>query len=199
MSRSPLKLPITGRGQPLRLWPVKIQRWFKRLGREGLLGLGLIALSMGLYGFVVQPLQQQQAELQSEILALQNKLNHSAAAQANAAVSPSEQLAAFYKFFPAAASAPGWLDKIYNAARAQGLVLEQGEYHPTPERAGRLLRYQVSLPVKGTYLQIRKFLGTVLAAIPTASLDHVGFERQKIGETLIEANIKFSLYLDQRV
>jgi hypothetical protein len=106
-----------------------------------------------------------------------------------------DQLATFYSYFAASDSAPDWLDLIYQAAHQHNLKLEQGEYRVARERAGQLTRYQVTLPVKGSYLQIRGFLARALSDVPIASLDSIKFERQKVGDGSIEAKVKMTLYL----
>jgi Tfp pilus assembly protein PilO len=109
---------------------------------------------------------------------------------------PAAQLVAFYKFFPEGHSEPDWLEKIFQAAQDQGLKVDQGEYRTTGKKeAGKLVRYQVTLPLQGPYPQIRQFLAAVLSDIPIASLDSVDFTRQKIGDGTVEAKVRISLYL----
>jgi hypothetical protein len=74
-------------------------------------------------------------------------------------------------------------------------VLEQGDYRLASAKGDKLERYQITLPVKGSYPQIRKFIGRLLADLPAASLDGVSFLRQKIGDTQVESQLKLTLYL----
>ena len=83
---------------------------------------------------------------------------------------------------------------MYAAAAAQKLVLEQGEYRLSSDKTGKLARYQVTLPVKGSYLQIRQFVDQALIDVPVATLDDINFKREAIGATQLEARIKFTLY-----
>ncbi len=175
-----------------------VKRRLHHLSREGRLGLGLMVLGLGFYLAVVQPAQLQLTQLQDDVVSQQKKIRIAAKSLQATQDPPAEQLIAYYKFFPAQTTAPLWLEKIYRAARNQGIQLEQGEYHTAREKSARLLHYQVTLPVKGSYLQLRKFLATVLTEVPIASLDNISFERQKIGDQAIEARIKLTLYLDQQ-
>jgi len=171
-------------------------RFNKPLSREGITGLGLLLLCLVFYGFALHPVQLRLAQLQSTMAALQEKNRRAQHTQkAIKDSTPAEQLRDYYKLFPDPDTTPVLLKKIYAAAHHEGIQLEQGEYRATPEKAGKLIHYQITLPVNGTYLHLRKFLTAVLNTIPTASLDHIRFERQKIGDTEVQAEIKLTLYL----
>lgn len=172
-----------------------IRTWKSRLGREGIAGIGLLGVSLAFYLFALRPAALNVERLHAQIANL-TRHEHTAPAQSRTDVkSPSDQLASYYGFFPPQTSTPDALAKIYQAARQQNIDLVEGKYRPKPERAGRLLRYQITLPVTGTYRQVREFLSLVLARIPNAALDDVVFERRKIGESSVEAKITLSLYL----
>jgi hypothetical protein len=102
---------------------------------------------------------------------------------------------AFYQYFPLKQSIPGSLDRIFRVAAHQTIQLTQGEYRIVPTKTDRIIGYQVSLPVRGTYVQIRKFILQVLKEVPTASLDELSFKRDTIDSTDVEAKIKLTLYL----
>jgi len=61
------------------------------------------------------------------------------------------------------------------------------------------VHFQMTFPVKGNYPQIRKFLTALKVDIPSLSLQQVQFQRQKVGDAMVEANIKLVLYfLEQK-
>ena len=62
------------------------------------------------------------------------------------------------------------------------------------EQGLNLLRYQITLPVKGSYISIRGFLRRVLNDIPSASLDGISLQRQNAGDEILEAQIRLSLF-----
>jgi len=171
--------------------------WLKRMSWPGVLGMSLIAFGFAFYFSSIVPTQSQLERIRQETATLHERIQRAANTFTDHPRSPGEQLGAFYGFFPAAHSAPQWLDRIYRAAKTHGIALEQGDYHLAAEREGRLLHYQVTLPVKGPYLQVRKFIAAVLAEVPVISLDQVSFEKQKIGEPSVAAKIRFTLYLRQ--
>lgn len=108
---------------------------------------------------------------------------------------PARQLELFYDFFDTGLKLPDALARLHNAASAHGIALEQGEYRLSKDGNGRLLRYQITLPVQGPYPSIRKFVSRALRELPAASLDQISFERAKIGENRIDAQVRLSLYI----
>jgi hypothetical protein len=178
---------------------VKRLRWqahlrLIRLGWPGVLGLSLIAFGLAYYQSTVRPDKMRLEKLHEQAVSLQERIKYAANSFTDNPRSPAEQLSAYYEFFPTSDTAPDWLRKIYQAAQIQDITLEQGDYRIAAEKEGRLLHYQVTFPVKGTYLQLRKFIATVLAEVPVASLDQVGFEKQKISDPVVEAKIRLTLY-----
>jgi hypothetical protein len=57
----------------------------------------------------------------------------------------------------------------------------------------RLVRYRMTLPVSGTYPQVRAFVVDVLRDVPAAALDDIQLRRDAAGR--IEARVRFSLFL----
>ena len=82
-------------------------------------------------------------------------------------------------------------------AERNGLSLNQGEYKATRDKVGRLVRLQMTLPVKGEYSQIRRFLSALPAETPIIALENVQFARQNIADSTVEARIRLALYLEQ--
>lgn len=171
-----------------------LRRRIALISREGLLAGGLLITGLGFAIMILYPLLQQRAQAQAQLEQQTARVNQPVAKSLRS--TPAEQLIEFYQFFPSQNSVPQQLDKIYRAAQVHGIQLAQANYAPSTEKRARLLRYQITLPVKGSYVQLRKFVATVLAAVPVASLDNIGFERQKIGDQTIDAKIKLTLYLD---
>jgi len=54
--------------------------------------------------------------------------------------------------------------------------------------------YRVTLPIRGTYAQIRRFVGTTLKDMPSASLDALRFKRKGIGDPQLEAQVRLTVY-----
>lgn len=170
-----------------------LRRATLRLGWGGMIGLLLLIGSATVYGVVVKRDQAHLHQMEHQATSLRTRIQQ--AARGGITLSGAEaQLAEFYGFF-SSGSTTAWLGKIYAAAAKHGLVLEQGEYRSAPDKTGKLMRYQVTLPVKGSYVQVREFIDAVLTDVPVAALDDVGFKRETVGATNLEARIKFTLFL----
>lgn len=166
------------------------------LGLPGILGLGLLVFIGGFYFSTLYPEQLRLADLRRDIATARSE--RSARADADRAKTPMDRLAAFYGAFPQSSDLPDLLEKVFAAAKRQTLKLEQGEYRVIRDNAGGLTQFQLTLPVRGSYPQIRKFVDGALIDVPTLALDSIQFERQKVGEAAVDAKVKLVVYLGQR-
>lgn len=164
------------------------------LGWPGTLGLGLLVLGLVAYLALLLPAKDRLANMQMQVSELRAQFAKKQALQ-SAMSAPEDTLPHFYQFFPAHVATPDMLEKLYAAAADSGIALEQGEYRPETGKGEKLDRYQITLPVTGSYPQIRKFIGRLLSDLPAVSLDGVSFQRQKIGDPQVESQIKLTLYL----
>lgn len=171
--------------------------WLRRVGLPGVLALGLLVMCPAFYFSAIRPAQARLDLAQQRVAALQAQASLSSKSFSGARLSTEEQLAEFYRKFPLEWQSPQWLEKLVTLAASSGLRLNDGEYKATPDKAGRLVRYQMSLKVQGSYPQIRQFLTDLPGALPIVALENVQFERQKVGDTDVDARIKLVLYLGQ--
>lgn len=167
------------------------QRHVGELGPLGLASLVLIALALLAHLLLVQPLATEVEQLRSELLHTRSRLTGDPAQ----ARGPHEALQNFYSFFPAPRSSPLWLGKIYEAAQNSGVQLISGEYQFERPSGERLGRYRLTLPVQGSYEQLREFIAGVLEAVPAVSLDDVTLRREDAGSPLLDARLRLTLYL----
>jgi Tfp pilus assembly protein PilO len=186
-------LPVVSNNVRIRWW---LRRWIPMLGWPGMLAIGLAAISLSFYVSTLYPLKNRLKELNLAEAANKEKIKNDNA-KAVGGGSPSEQLDAFYSHFPKEADSPKWLGKLALVAESNGLKLTAGEYKVTNDKSGQLIRYKITLPVKGKYSQIRKFLSSLSTEIPYMALENVQFERNKIIESDVQANVNLVLYLEQ--
>ena len=172
----------------------RLRRFLRGLTWPMVAALGLAAFDAVFYLSAVAPLQQQLTQLRAEASALLAGLEKATGPTALPR-DPGADLAEFYAALAQPASAPELLRRLHRAAKAQGLKLEQAEYRPVPDPGGRLTRYQIVLPARGTYLEMRRFLAQAGREVPGLSLDGISFQRQNIGDELLEAQIRFTLFL----
>ncbi len=173
----------------------RLRVYADRLGRAGVIGIALIAFAAAYYGTTVAPLEGALARLRAEAAELQERLRMGGSLARPANASTAEQLATFYAFFPRPDSSADWLGKIYAAAKAQGIALPAGEYRLERSPDQRLARYQITLPVTGSYKQVRAFVDAVLADVPAAALDEISLRRESVSSPTLQARVRFTLYL----
>lgn len=165
------------------------------LGGLGLAGVALLALAVAMHAGRVVPQERELAALQAEAASQQSRLRSGKALGPRGDESGAEQLAAFYAYFPPSASAPDLLGKIHAAAAANNITLRSGEYKLERNNDQRLARYVVTLPIAGSYSQVRRFVSQVLADVPAASIDEIQMRRESIAATTLEVKVRLSLYL----
>src|SRR5207247_1260076 len=96
---------------------------------------------------------------------------------------------------PGAARGSAAADPALSAGGDQGpAVKARRELHHRRLGAAGLWAYRVTLPVRGSYAQLRGFLGVLLTSMPTASIDALRFERKKAADTQLEAQVRVTLH-----
>lgn len=177
----------------MRISRTALNRTLRRLGRPGIAGIGVLLSCAMLWASAVVPLKAQLSKEKAEIAALQAK------ADRNTAGGPSQGgIGAFYEFFAGGKSGTDLLQEIFALAGKAGIALQRGSYRYNVVSGERIARYEITLPVKGSYVQIRRFLASVLNEIPVASLDRVAFEKKRIGDPNVEAQLRLTLFLDAK-
>lgn len=164
-----------------------------QLGGFGLGALVLLAATAAFSFEFVQPLEERRAGLERELAESARRGMAQDLIRVSAGT-PAAQMEEFYRFFERRERTDEWLAKLYGMATAAGLELRTGTYRLDESRQ-RFERYQVSLPVAGSYAQVRTFLEGALAGVPVMSLDQVSFRRQGVNDTRIEAEIVLTLHL----
>lgn len=106
-----------------------------------------------------------------------------------------EHLANFYDNLGDQRYAEQQVRTLFAIAGKMQLVLNQAEYKSAFDKNGRYHTYQISLPVRGSYDAIRQFCEQSLLAIPFAALDEINFKREAISSRVLEAKLRFTLYL----
>ena len=174
-----------------------VHEYLQGLGVPGLAGAALVLIAL-VYGPAVlmpewQALQQlnQQTREASEYLARVE--DGSVAAPAG----PQRQLDDFRSKLPSQPQATVAIDKIYALAALEHITLARGEYSLGIDPKTHLARYQILLPVRGSYPQLRRFLHALLGQLPAVVVEDVEFQRKKIADTDLTGRIRMTLYLSR--
>jgi Tfp pilus assembly protein PilO len=132
--------------------------------------------------FVVKPLEQRNQLLKQAAGREGHKADASAAG---------DKVAAVYEFLQKNEDTTDWLAKLHGIGIATGLQLKSASYR-THKTEGRIVRYEIVLPVAGNYTQIRDFLKRALAEIPLLSLDSLTLKR---ADPAIQAEMRLTLHM----
>jgi len=160
------------------------------LGGLGLASIGVILLTALFALSVLKPLEERNARVTRE---LQPEPRESAWKRVNISRSL-DQFDAFYRYFQRSERLDEWLAKLYGAASAAGIELKAADYRLEASQQ-RIARYQITLPVSGTYAELRAFIRAALVEIPVLSVDQLSLRRKNPNDARIEAELSFSLYL----
>ena len=161
-----------------------------RLGAPGVLGIGVGLACAGFWFSALQPMRQ---ELAAQRLALE-RLHARHPYQPVSSGGRAEELRRFQNLFPPAEELTDQLERLHRLARRAGLDPARGEYRLERRPAG-LWAYRVMLPVRGSYPQLRDFIGALLKEMPIASIDALRFERKRAAETELDAQVRVTLHL----
>jgi len=161
-----------------------------RLGVAGVLGIGVLLAGGAFWMSALKPLQEEAAAQRSALERLRARTPYQPVATGGRA----EELRRFYNLFPPAANLNEELERLHRLARAARLELAQGEYR-LERRAAGLWSYRVTLPVRGSYPQVRNFVSAVLKDMPTASIEALRFERKKAADAQLEAQVRITLHV----
>ena len=171
-----------------------------RLGTIGKIGLGLIVVS-GIYFFsavLPQDSDLQKLKERAETLQLQELAKQSPGEMESGKKLNSDQaLQVFYDYFPRIDSSPFWIRELVQLAKKHGVDLSSSEYRLMNESDARLARYEMILPVKGRYPQIRAFMAEALVKVPAMAISAVALKRENITSDKLEVRLEINLYLNK--
>jgi Tfp pilus assembly protein PilO len=169
------------------------RRTLVRLRWPGLVGLFLVGVAIAVHAWFIPPARDRIESLQREARQLSARTNKDGASH----VPPTQrgQLSNFYAFFPSPEGLPALLNDVQLAAEHNGLSLEKGEYRLLRDPQFALSRYQITLPVAGSYAQVRGFVNEVLDRVPSAALEDLAMKRESVGNPQLEARVRFVLFV----
>jgi len=81
---------------------------------------------------------------------------------------------------------------VRTLAEKYGLPLDQGTYRVS--EVENIWRYEVHLPLKANYPQLRKFLREAMVLQPVVSLDEISLHRGKAADPTLEATVRLTYY-----
>lgn len=164
----------------------------EQLGWQGMAGLLLLAVAGLFQMLTLKPLEDETAFMHQRVDAARAKTS----LQGKTFNSPDRQkeLAMFFASLPAEEDVTDILASIATVAEASRVELKQAEYHLDEKNKSRI-EYAMVFPVQGEYANIRFFVFRVLADHPALALDQINFQRDRINDSLLKAEIRLTLFL----
>jgi len=176
-------------------------RWqVGRLGVIGKIGLGLLVVSSIYFFSVVVPQESDLRKLKERAETLQTQAlskQTSGDAESGVKMSGDQALQAFYDFFPRVDSSPFWIRELVRIAQKHGVELSSSEYRLVNDNDARLARYEMILPVKGKYSQVRAFMAAALEAVPAMAISAIAIKRENVTSEKLEVRLEVNLYLNK--
>lgn len=165
-------------------------RWWPQRRMRGAAGAALLLLGAIGYGTLAVPSQARR-----DALTERARIDLAAPGSGSNGRSDIESgLRKFWQTLPTTAAVPQWLERIRRAAVTSGLTLRAVDYRLERSADSPLLRYHITLPVTGSYVQVRSFVGAVLSDVPALAVDDVQFKRAESGSQL-DARIRLTLFI----
>lgn len=161
-----------------------------RLGDVALASLAVLATAFLFHVIAVRPLEARLALLEGK----RSASARDTAAESILSGAPGAKLAAFYAFFDHQVSQVDWLARLYGRANAAGIEFRAADYRLI-DTNGRLTRYEATLPLSGSYAQIRSFLEASLEDNPLLSLDQLNIRRKRINDARVDAEAVVTIHL----
>jgi Tfp pilus assembly protein PilO len=162
-----------------------MKRILDRIGFAGVAAIGLLAAALLFSNFMVKPLQEKNLSLTEAASRSGRKAD---SAQSGAKV------AAVYEYLRKEEDTTDWLAKLHGIGTATGVQLRSASYRTQPTD-GRIVRYEIVLPVSGSYGQIRDFLKRSVAEIPVMSIDQVTLKKEERKSGALQAEMRLTLHM----
>jgi hypothetical protein len=168
-------------------WPVRhwnLLRWAmqRHLGWPAALALGLLALTLYLALWALPDLQAEQSRMMRRKVAQLSLQLQRREAASRAGRDPRDEAR---DALPALSERGKVTGRLLDLLTRSGLTPGRVDYVVQAEPL-QLSRLQVSLPVTGTYPQLRRFIGQVLNQLPYAALDSLQIDRQAVGFVVVD-------------
>jgi hypothetical protein len=106
-----------------------------------------------------------------------------------------EALAHFRERLRSDQEADAIFEILQRDAQKNGLVPASTEYKWQRQSSAGLAEVSIVMPLKAAYAPLRGFVKDVLADVPGLALDQFNLQRDNISASVVDAHLRFSLYL----
>ena len=182
-----------------RIW-MQLSWQVARLGLSGKIGIGLFVVATIFFIGTVLPQDREVELLKQRVETIKSRSPFQVEDKlgSNRKIGGDQALKVFYDFFPRIDSSPIWIGELVRVAEMHEVEINSSDFHMTFDEGSRLARYEMVLPVHGSYPQIRAFIADALKSIPAMAITGINIKRKGVKSSQLEAGIKVNLYLDGR-
>lgn len=158
-----------------------------QMGWQGMAGVVLLAMAGVLHLLVIAPLESQTGRMQHRMDAAQS-------ASGGQDHGTQERVGKFYRDMPREKDVTDVMASIYTAADASGVKLMEASFH-LENNDGPVIGYVMDFPMTGSYADIRMLVSRVLGNDRYIALDQMDFKRDRISDSTLRTNVRFTLFL----
>ncbi|MEY4747979.1 MAG: hypothetical protein RIQ60_193 [Pseudomonadota bacterium] len=165
-------------------------RWHRHFGVLGWVGLGTLAAAAAVWFGLHLPAEEESDRLlRAKVRQLSEA--RSAAAAASAVQRDPRDLAR--ESLPDERERAAVVRKVLALAEANKLAVERSDYTLQTEEP-RLQRLRVTLPLGGSYAQVRQFIGQLLNRMPNVALDSLQIDRPTNANADLQTTVRLSIF-----
>jgi hypothetical protein len=168
----------------------EVSRMLRRYGWKPFAGIALLAAAAGLELHTMS-WEKRRAEATVRLAELERV--PAAMPVLDPLLSTRTRLKAFVDSLPESKESSATIKQLFTIAQRSGVSLAQGEYRALPDPAAHLVRYQISLPVKGEARRIHTFVVDALNEIRPLTLEGLSLKREKVMSREADVQIRFML------
>lgn len=169
-----------------------------RMGLPGLVGALLAGAAAVWAVLVLMPATEARERAEQQVLRAQAQAVAVERGEFQPEPPAARRVQDFHAALSAQPAATAAIDRLYAAADAEGISLARGEYALVVEQGGDMARYQVQLPLRARYAQLRRFLDAALASVPGLALEDLDLQRAAVSDSELDARVRLTLYLSRR-
>lgn len=168
----------------------ELTRWQRRIGWS-LWGSALLLLVAGGFSYQAWKLGKENLSLIA---------SNSLAKQVGGTPRPTQLvdengLKTYYDFLPYEEERFFLVKRLLLSADKNGVLPSYVEYKLEAEKMTKVVRYQLTLPLKGDFSKIKNFLIEVLNENRSITIDSISLKRESIDRSEVEAKIQFSILM----
>jgi hypothetical protein len=157
-----------------------------RVGPAGLAGAAATLAAVIIASIALFSIRSATDSLAAQLLAAQQ--------HPHVVATPQEAIGHVVSSLPTRDQMPAVIAEVLKQAHEAGVRLDKGQYTYSPARAG-VGRYQLEIPVKAEYPNVRDFINRTLTAVPSAGLDKLHIERKVVGDSVVNADVRFVVFV----